>query len=206
MSKWVDSASEVVFQGISVIQKFAPLLKNDVVLIAEKERSYGFLNEGFCDSLAEIATSQFPRTRNLIENFISAQTQVEYWRKVMYMRLHMLAQSCLSSTLDLANPTKDQLKQRDNALRRAQVKGGSAPAVSLASLQTQATQSAGTFTSTLHRDLTVTLTSFAHAQMELHAKSIEAWTQFIEQLNETSTDEDVTELIQALEQAPELMR
>ena len=104
--QWNEHAGEVVFHCVDVLEKFAALIKNDLILIAEKERSLGFLNESMEDVLTDLSVNQFEKAKQIVNLFIGALTQVEYSRKILYHRTHHLAQSSFQSTIEQAKTVK----------------------------------------------------------------------------------------------------
>lgn len=212
---WNDHAGEVVFRSVEVLERFAALLKNDMALIAEKERSLGFVNESLSDVLTDMTTNQFQRAKELINLFISSLTQIEYARKILYHRTHLLAQNSLQSTIDQAKAVKLLIKDRETAISRyLQAKNAhqhaarpteasemkvSKSSAAVRSLNQQTIQSTGTFANQLHRDLVTVLGSFAHAQMELYAKQVEVWAHAIEEIDQCCLDEDTDEITVSLQ-------
>jgi len=213
-SKWNDHAGEVVFNSIDVLQKFAEFLRNDLVLIAEKERSLGFLNETLGDSLGDLSVKQFPKAKEVLNYFIGTLSTIEYFRKVMYHREHQLATTSFSSSIELAKNVKQLLKDREEAIKRyilAKSKAIKGPpendpklmqaTTSYQSINTHSIQAAATYSNQLHRDLIISLSSFAHAQMEIHAKSVEHWAKFLMNIDNVETNEDVEMIIAALQES-----
>lgn len=206
--KWNDHAGEVIYNSIEVMQKFAEFLKNDIALIAEKERSVGFLNEQMSDTLFEMSQHQFPKAKEVLNLFIASLSQIEYSRKVMYQRDHQLADNAFVSSIELAKGVKELLKNRENAIRKytsakASNKGPAdqnlvSATAHFQQLNTQSIQAAGTYANQLHRDLITTLASYAHSQMELHAKQLETWAKYIDIIDSINLDEDVENTVQAL--------
>ena len=175
-----EIGGQVVYNVAEVFEKFAALLKNDIVLIAEKERSLGYINESMQDVFTDLKVNQYPKAREVIELFITSLTQVEFARKTMYSRYRLLAQNSFTASLELATKVKNLLIERENAYRsylaslekkqkavqpkpQDEVKFSQAT-TTFQTLNTQAIQGAGTFANQLHRDLVTTLSYFAHAQ------------------------------------------
>ena len=218
---WNDHAGQSVYNMIRVLQDFTKFLKSDIVLIAEKQRSVGYLNENLTDELTKLSINQFPNVKELLNQFIGAMTQVEYGRKIMYSRLRDLETQSFASTLELARQASDLLVQREDAIvkyqqailahQRQQAKGKqpnpqleiriSQANASFQALNTQAIQATGTFTNQLHRDLVTVLASFAHSQMELYARQIEAWNHVIEVIDEAPLEDDITDVVDAMNKA-----
>ncbi|OHS98329.1 hypothetical protein TRFO_08898 [Tritrichomonas foetus] len=212
-----DPAGQVVYNCIEVLEKFATFLKNDIVLIAEKERSLGYINESMQDVFTDLTVNQYPKAREVINLFISSLTQVEYVRKTMYSRYRSLAQNSFTTALELATKVKGLLVERENAFksfltaqerkrRIAQPKPQDELKLSQATtafqtLNSQTIQAAGTFANQLHRDLVTTLSAFAHAQMELYAKSLEVWAATIEQIDQATLDDDTDAVVLAFQKA-----
>jgi hypothetical protein len=65
-------------------------------------------------------------------------------------------------------------------------------------LNLQAIQSAVAFGNQLHQDLVTALTAFAHAHMEMHVKTLEMWTKTIEEIDNSSIEDDVDELVELM--------
>lgn len=209
---WNDHAGEVVFNSINVLERFASLLKQDIVTIAEKHRSLGFLNEQMSDVFTDLAVNQYPKAREVLNLFIGCLSQIEYARKVMYHRSHQLSQQSFQSTIEQARTVKGLLKEREaavikyNQAKNAQARGNnqnqdakmSQATASFQSLNTQTIQAAGNYANQLHRDLITTLTSFAHSQMELYAKSVEVWANYIEALDQTDLGEDLDDVVDVI--------
>lgn len=212
-----DPAGEVVYKSVEVLERFAALLKNDIVLIAEKERSLGYINESMQDVFQDLTVNQYPKVKELLSFFITSLTQVEYARKTMYSRYRLLAQSSFTTAIELASKVKSLLIDRENALksyiaaaerkqRAAQPKPQDDLKLSQATsqfqtLNAQAIQSTGNFANQLHRDLVTTLSSFAHAQMELYAKSLEVWSNTIQTIDQAILDEDTDAVILAFQKS-----
>jgi hypothetical protein len=214
-----DAGGHVVFQCFDVLEKFAVLLRNDFVLMAEKIRSLGFLNESLSDVLTDLSANQFPKARELINVIIGSLTQIEYARKVMYHRTHLLADSAFQSSLEQAKTIKGLLHDREQALNRfVQVSAAqgrsqrqnpqidaklSTATGTFKAANAQAVQASSVYSNQLHRDLLLTLTSFAHAQMEMHARALEIWGKAIEQIDQCSMDDDNDEASDGLAAAIE---
>ena len=211
---WNDHAGEVVFRSVEVLERFAALLKNDMALIAEKERSLGFVNESLSDVLTDMATNQFQHAKELINLFISSLTQIEYARKILYHRTHLLAQNSLQSTIDQAKAVKLLIKDRETAIARylqakhtqqnsrmtqATEMKVSKSSAAVRALNQQTIQSTGTFANQLHRDLVTVLGSFAHAQMELYAKQVEVWAHAIEEIDQCCLEDDIDDVTVSLQ-------
>lgn len=222
--QWNDHAGQSVFNMIKVLQDFTKFLKSDLVLIAEKQRSVGYLNENLSDELTKLSLNQFPNTKEMLNQFIGAMTQVEYGRKVMYSRLRNLENQSFNSTLELARQASELLTQREEAIVKyqqalqahqrqlAKNKGPSPQSevkvtqanASFQALNTQAIQATGTFTNQLHRDLVTVLASYAHSQMELYARQLQAWSHVIEVIDEAPLENDVADVVDALNKSLKL--
>ena len=212
---WSDHSGEIIYNSIDVLQKFADMLKNDIAAIAEKERSMGFLNEQMSDNLFEMNKEQFPKAKEVLNLFIASLSQVEYGRKVMYQRDHQLARDVFQSSLELAKSCKELLKAREQAIKRytlakqnelktaSQPENLAAATTNFQTLNTQAIQSAATYSNQVHRDLITVLSSYAHAQMELHARTLETWSKFIEIIDETPFDEDIETVVNSMKESTE---
>ena len=212
---WSDHAGEIIYNSIDVLQKFADMLKNDIAAIAEKERSMGFLNEQMSDNLFEMNKEQFPKAKEVLNFFIASLSQIEYARKVMYQRDHQLARDVFQSSLELAKSCKELLKAREQAIKRytvakqnelktaSQPENLAAATTNFQTLNTQAIQSAATYSNQVHRDLITVLSSYAHAQMELHARTLETWSRFIEKIDETPFDEDIETIVNSMKESTE---
>ena len=209
MSKWNDHSGEVIFNSIDVLHKFSELLKSDIIQISEKERSVGLLKESLADNLVEFSINQFSKAKEAIELFINSLNQIEYNRKIMYHRNHQLSSMSFSSSIELGKNVMNLLKEREEAIKRynsIKNKKDNDPKLaqttaSFQSINTQTIQSAGTYSNQLNRDLIVTLTSFAHSQMELHAKSIEIWSKLIENIDEINVDDDINKIMDSLKES-----
>lgn len=212
---WSDHSGEIIYNSIDVLQKFADMLRNDIAAIAEKERSMGFLNEQMSDNLFEMNKEQFPKAKEVLNLFIASLSQVEYGRKVMYQRDHQLARDVFQSSLELAKSCKELLKAREQAIKRytlakqnelktaSQPENLAAATTNFQTLNTQAIQSAATYSNQVHRDLITVLSSYAHAQMELHARTLETWSKFIEVIDETPFDEDIETVVNSMKESTE---
>ena len=212
-----EPAGQVVYNCIDVLEKFAKLLKNDIILIAEKERSLGYINESMQDVFTDFSVNQYPKTKELINLFINCLTQVEYGRKTMYSRYRSLAQNSFNTALELANKVKGLLQQRESAFRSymaaqekkrkvAELKPQdelkcSQATTAFQNFNSQSIQAAGLFANQLHRDLVITLSSFAHAQMELCAKSLEVWAAAIEIIDQSTLEDDTDAVILAFQKS-----
>ena len=212
---WNDHAGEIIYNSIDVLQKFAAMLKNDIAAIAEKERSLGFLNEQISDSLFELNKDQFPKAKEVINAFIASLSNVEYARKVMYQRDHQIAHDVFASSLELAKSCKELLRSRENAIKKytmvkqAEARATKSENIAVAttnfqSLNTQAIQASATYANQVHRDLIIVLSSFAHSQMELYARTLETWSKFIEQIDEMVFDEDIESIATSLKESTEV--
>ncbi|KAH0794507.1 hypothetical protein GPJ56_001532 [Histomonas meleagridis] len=213
--KWNDNAAGVIYSCTDVLEKFAALLKNDITMIAEKERSLGYLNESMSDIFSDLTINQYPKAKEVLNAFINSLSQIEFGRKVMYQRSHQLAQSSFTSTLDLAKKAKSLLKEREASLSKyMQVKAAkekstkpssqldeklTASKTSFQAANAQAIQATSTFTNQLHRDLILTLSSFAHAQMEFYAREIEVWSKTIEAIDKNTIDDDTESIVNSFQ-------
>ena len=213
--QWSDHAGEILYNSIEVLQKFAAMLKNDIAAIAEKERSMGFLNEQMSDAFFELNKEQFPKAKEVINAFIASLSQVEYARKVMYQRDHQLAHDVFASSLELAKTCKELLRAREQSIKRysmarqqelrsPQPENVAAATTSFQSLNSQAIQASATYANQVHRDLIIVLSSFAHAQMELYARTLETWSRFIEKIDEAVFDEDIESIVSTLKESTEV--
>jgi hypothetical protein len=57
--QWNEPSGQVIFESLGVLEKFVGLLRNDIVFIAEKERSVGFLNESMSDVLNDLTSNPY---------------------------------------------------------------------------------------------------------------------------------------------------
>jgi hypothetical protein len=206
MSGSAESGGKVVYDNINVMEKFSALLRTDFIGIAEKNRSLGFLNESMSDVLTNLAVHQFPKAHELLDLVIASLARVEYARKIMYHRTHLLGENAFQSTLAQTHGVKNVLQEREQARNRlAQVTAArarsarpnqviesrfSADTGSFRSANTQAVQATSLYATQFHRDVLVALTSFAHAQMEMQARIMEIWGGALEQMDEIEVDED----------------
>ena len=212
-----EHAGQVVYNCVEVLEKFASLLKNDIVYIAEKERSLGYINESMQDVFTDLNANQYPKAKEVINLFITSLTQVEYARKTMYSRYRLLAQNSFTAAIELASKVKALLIDRENAYKNYQIAlekkqktvqpkqqdelKFSQATSTFQTLNSQAIQAAGTFSNQLHRDLIITLSSFAHAQMELYAKSVEVWANTIEEIDQATLEDDTDAVVLAFQKA-----
>lgn len=212
-----EPAGQVIYNCVEVLGKFQEMLKSDIVLIAEKQRSLGFINESMQDVFTDLTTNMYPKAREVLNLFITSLTQVEYARKTMYSRYRLLAQNSFAATIELATKVKGLLIDRENAYknylaavekkqRTAQPKPQDEIKFSQATstfqtLNTQTIQAAGTYANQLNRDLVTTLSSFAHAQMELYAKSVEVWANTIEAIDQAALEEDTDAMALAFQKS-----
>lgn len=212
-AKWMEPGGQLIYSSIDVMNKFAAYVKEEITVIAEKERSVGVLNEQLTDAFFEISKPQFEKSKEVLNMFISCLSQVEYARKVMYSRDHQLASMSFTSSLELAKTCMELLKKRDQAIRqynqtRAQASKTAAQITAATTncqtANTQAIQAAATYANQLHRDLITILSSYAHAQMELYAKSLEAWAKFIDKIDEINLEDDTTTVVNRLKESADI--
>jgi hypothetical protein len=202
---WNEPGGQLVFNIFEVLEKFSGLLRNDLTLIAEKERSLGFLNESLGDVLQDLSTNQYPKARDLINKFNSALAQVEYARKVMYFRTRHLSDESLTSIPERARVVKALLREREVAFtRRLRAQGTTAsepdprPVASYRSINQQAVQVAGSALRQLLGEVGQTIVSFAHGQMELYVGMLQVWQKVIVDIDESAIGEEGAEAADAL--------
>jgi hypothetical protein len=205
-SKWNDFADGEIYSRIELAEKFVEFIRKEFSTIAEEHRSLGFLNECVSQALTDATQNQFPQSRAITMKFIESITMVESMRKLFYHRTHLLAESVFQSTLDQAKVLKPRLKERDLAVGRylaavaaegrttepdqrlRQKVGKETSSYQTHNLQT--IQGACSFQAQLNRDLVGTLTAFGHSQMELYVKSIQMWSDMIEQIEGIENEAD----------------
>jgi hypothetical protein len=203
---WNEPGGQLVYNSFEVLERFSGLLRNDLNLIAEKERSLGFLNESLGDVLQDLSTNQYPKVREFINQFNVALAQVEYARKVMYFRTRRLADAALASIPERSRAVKSLLRERELAFTRCLRRQGTRaaepdprPVASYRSINQQAVQSVGTEMRQLLREVGQTITSFAHGQMELYASMLQVWQGVIAEIDESTVEDEGAEAAAALD-------
>jgi hypothetical protein len=203
---WNEPGGQLAYNSFEVLEKFVGLLRNDLNLIAEKERSLGFLNESLGDVLQDLSVNQYPKIREMITQFNVALAQVEYARKVMYFRTRRLTDESLASVPEQTRAVKSILRGREIAYtRRLRAQGKKAtevdprPVIAYKSINQQAVQSVGTYLRQLLGEVGQTITSFAHGQMELYAGMLQVWEKVIVDIDESTVDDEGAEVAGTLE-------
>jgi hypothetical protein len=203
-TKWNNIPDAEVYNRIELMEKFAAFLRKEFAVIAEEHRSLGFLNESIGQALLDASPGHFPQTQALVTKFVGSLEIVEGLRKLLYHRSHLLAQSAFQPTLEHAKLLKPRVRERDHAVGRylAAVTAdsrGNDPKVhqkllsetaAYQALNLQTIQGVCSFHGQMNRDLVGTLTSFAHAQMELYVKTIQTWTETISEFENMQAEQD----------------
>lgn len=204
--KWNEACGEHLSNCIHSMEIFADLLKRDIAMIAENHRVEGFVVENLEEAASNLVINHYPKASEALHMFINALSQVELARKVMYTRNHSLSETIFQSTLEQAKSVKALLKTRDQMIgkylsalsakqkaRRPSERLDAALQKATTEYQTtnnQALFSVSKYAQQANRDLVISLSSFAHAQMEMYIQMIQVWGQVIETLDEMDIDAD----------------
>jgi hypothetical protein len=211
------SAGKVVLDRFTTLEKLAPLVRSDFLAIAEKNRSLGFLNENISDLLTDLSASQFPKAHELMELMVGSLSRVEYARKVMYHRTRLLGEQAFQSSMEQVRTVKGILNDCEQALNRAQQasaaqaraarrndlfdRRAAAASGTFKAANAKAVQASSVYSNQINRDLSLALLSFAHAQMEMYARTLEVWGNAIEQIDKLELNEEAEAASDALEAA-----
>jgi hypothetical protein len=207
--QWNEPAGQVIFGSLGVLEKFVGLLRNDIVFIAEKERSVGFLNESMSDVLNDLTSNQYTPGKDLLSQFVQRLAQNEYARKVMYFRTHQLADNAFRAVAEQVQRSRALLQQRELAYTRhirdvqqraKNPKIDPGPVAAFRNANKQALDAVISTVDQIYTERVRTITAFAHAQIEMHARAMEAWSDAITEIDAISFDEQDQEIERSFEE------
>jgi hypothetical protein len=204
--RWTNPTSGDLWERIRVIDQFIEYIRKEFDVIAEEQRTLGFLNESVSQALSEMEKSQFPQTALITHSFVQSLIDVESVRKLLYHRFHLLSESSFQNSISQISVLRPRIKERDAAIGRFLKSQAAKSRVTkpdlvldqrLArdtstyhSLNVQTIQTSVSFMTQMHRDLVTVLSVFAHAQMEMYVKVIETWANTIEVIDAAELEED----------------
>jgi hypothetical protein len=158
--------------------------------------------------------SQFPQVAAMTHSFAESLVAVESVRKLLYHRFHLLSENCFESTVNQIGILRPRIRERDSAIghyfksqaaKARATKPDAALDQRLArdtsayhSLNVQTIQTSVSFMTQMHRDLVTALSVFAHAQMEMHVKAIETWTNTLEAIDAADVEEDYVAIAEGM--------
>jgi hypothetical protein len=193
--QWNEPGGQVIFGSLGVLDKFVGLLRNDIVFVAEKERSVGFLNESMSDVLTDLSSNQYTPGKDLITQFVQRLAQIEYARKVIYFRTHQLVDQAFRTVPEQVQRARTLLQQRELAYTRymrdvqqrvTNPKIDPRPLAAFRSASKQAQDAVIPTVNQIYAELVRTITAFAHAQIEMHARAMEVWSEAITEIDAIS--------------------
>jgi hypothetical protein len=201
--RWNEPGGQVIFDSLGVLDQFTRILRTDIGFIAEKQRSLGFLNESTSDVLADLSANQYPTAKAILMKFVQSLAQVEYGRKVMYFRTHRLADQAFQGLPEQAKHCREHLQRREIAYtrharavqQRAQnPKIDPRPLANFREATQQATEIVMPTFNQIHMDLIRTITAFAHAQLEKHARALEVWSRAVTEIDGIAFDDEEADM------------
>jgi hypothetical protein len=207
--QWNEPGGQVIFGSLGVFEKLVGLLRNDIVFIAEKQRSVGFLNESMSDVLTDLSSNQYAPVTELLTQFVQRLAQVEYARKVMYFRTHQLAEQAFHGIPEQIQWSRELLQKREVAYTRhlrdqqrrvTNPKIDPRPLAEFRSATKQAVDAVLPTVNQIYGELVRTITAFAHAQIEMHAHAMEVWSKGINEIDEISFDAQEEEITRTFDE------
>jgi hypothetical protein len=191
------------------VKSLSELVRKDLTLANEKERSVGFLCENLAEDCERLAQERLPSVRAALLGLATALARVELHRKGLYQRMMPLAASCILTPAKSSQPVLTALDKRDQAVRKAQRLPPARPDPRLAqnnSLRTQAetmnieaVRQLNDWYSVYTSDLKKSLREYAHAQMEFAARALEQWSAFLADFALLDFSDDIDQVITKLE-------
>lgn len=174
-----------------------------------KERSVGALAEGFSEGVEKAAQNQLPSVKSALIGFSTILARIEYSRKSLYQRLGNVSQQAFVVAARSATDVNKVIKKRSDSFRdisnltshpNADVSRVNKARLNAVTDNSAAIQTTRTWLGQFNMELKNTLRTYAHAQMEFAARSLEQWSNFMEDLALLDFNRDADEMVSILEQ------
>jgi hypothetical protein len=205
----VDVAAQKAAQCMRDVKNLSELVRKNMHLANEKDRSVGVLCEGLADGCEKAAEHQLPAVQSVLMGFATVLARVELHRKNLYQRVRPVAETCMFQSSRATPPVLATLQRRDQAVKRAQnlppaekdpraAQSHQIRAQAVA-VNSDAIRDVKTWCIEYNRDLKTSLREYAHAHMEFAAKALEQWSNFLEDLTLVDFTDDTDQIVTMLE-------
>jgi hypothetical protein len=205
----LDAAGQRATLCMRDVKSLSELVRKNMTLANEKERSVGALCEALSDGCEKASQPQLPAVQSVLMGFSTVLTRVELQRKALYQRMRPISESFLLQSSRTTSPVVATLRRRDQAIKRAVAlppadrdpHGPQSHQIRLqaVTVNTDAIRDVKLWCNEYNRELKGSLREYAHAQMEFAAKALEQWSNFLEDLTLVDFADDMDQVVTMLE-------
>jgi hypothetical protein len=205
----LDVAAQRAMLCMRDVKSLSELVRKNMTLANEKERSVGVLCESLSDGCEKASQPQLPAVQSVLMGFATVLARVELQRKTLYQRVRPITESFMLQSSRTTAPVVATLRRREQAIKRAQ---GLPPAErdshaaqshqirsQAIAVNSDAIRDVKLWCTEYNRELKVALREYAHAQMEFAAKALEQWSNFLEDLTLVDFADDTDQIVTMLE-------
>jgi hypothetical protein len=204
----MDVAGQKAALCMRDVKNLSELVRKNMNLANEKDRSVGVLCEGLADGCEKAAEHQLPAVQSVLMGFATVLARVELHRKTLYQRIRPVAETSLLQSSRTTPPVLTSLQRREQAVKKAQrlppadrdPRAAQSHQIrsQAVAINADAIRDVKAWCSEYNHDLKSSFREYAHAQMEFAARALEQWSAFLEDLTlvdfATDTDQIVTML------------
>ena len=205
-----DVAGQNISLCIRDVKSLSDLVRKNMALANDKDRSVGVLCEQLAESCEAAAQLQMPTVQSALMGFATILARVELQRKALYQRISTLAQNALLIPSKNTAAVAQSLAKREQAIKKAQhlpppendpkIAQNNQIRTQAIALNNHATQDVRSWYIQYNQDLKRTVREYAHAQMEFAAKALEQWSIFMEDLALLDFNSDTDQMVTMLEE------
>jgi hypothetical protein len=205
----LDAAGQKARTCIRDVKSLSELVRKDMTLANEKERSVGFLCEKLAEDCEKLAQERLPSVQAALLGLATVLARVELHRKGLYQRMIPLAANCVLTPAKGAQPALTALERRDQAVRKTQrlppaerdprAAQSNLLRTQAKTMNSEAVREMQAWYDMYSSDLKQSLREYAHAQMEFAARALEQWSGFLADFTLLDFSEDIDEVVTKLE-------
>lgn len=205
-----DVAGQSITLCIKDVKNLSEIVRKNLALANDKERSLGVLCEQLYESCSAAAQLQLSTVQSALMGFSCTLQRIELQRQALFQRIAPLSANALLISAKNTHTVGQALQKRDLAIKKAQNLPPAATDPKAAqsnlirtqavSLNNQATQEVRNWCIQYNADLKSSVREYAHAQMEFAAKALEQWSCFLEDLTLLDFSRDTDEMVTMLEE------